>query len=324
MDSMGARIVKIAASLLACTALPILVIANLAPHSSAAMQITSGVVLLAARSSALPSALAGRYSSCSAGDAWTHAISSEENKEEQKFSAAARVLQKDGDLVQIETPMGPFWIPARDTLALYGMLREQERDAYGVGGHGVRRGDIVLDGGANAGVFTRHALNQGAAKVVAIDPGPTAIECLRRNLRTEIEAGRVIVYPKGVWNKETELELTTNKDLATTANSVALNRGAAGPKVPLTTIDVLTRELKLERVDFIKLDIEGAEGQALAGGRETIRRFRPRMAISLEHRRTDPDDLAAAVRRLWPETTNTLGPCVNVNGTVQPDVLFVR
>jgi hypothetical protein len=41
-------------------------------------------------------------------------------------------------------------------------------------------------------------------------------------------------------------------------------------KFPLTTIDKLVAELKLPKVDFIKMDIEGAEVKALNGARETI------------------------------------------------------
>ena len=46
---------------------------------------------------------------------------------------------------------------------------------------------------------------------------------------------------------------------------------ATGEKLPLTTIDKLVAELNLPRVDFIKMDIEGAEVKALHGGRKTSR-----------------------------------------------------
>ncbi|MCX7824006.1 MAG: FkbM family methyltransferase, partial [Verrucomicrobiae bacterium] len=48
-----------------------------------------------------------------------------------------------------------------------------------------------------------------------------------------------------------------------------------GPEVPLTTIDKLVGELGLERVDFIKMDIEGCEGRALRGMLGLLRRHRP-------------------------------------------------
>ncbi|MEM3830129.1 MAG: FkbM family methyltransferase, partial [Conexivisphaerales archaeon] len=44
-------------------------------------------------------------------------------------------------------------------------------------------------------------------------------------------------------------------------------------KVKVTTIDKFVQDQKLDRVDFIKMDIEGAELGALKGGQETIKRF---------------------------------------------------
>jgi hypothetical protein len=43
--------------------------------------------------------------------------------------------------------------------------------------------------------------------VVAIEPSPANLECLRRNMSREIASGRVIVYPKGVWDREDVLAL---------------------------------------------------------------------------------------------------------------------
>jgi FkbM family methyltransferase len=186
----------------------------------------------------------------------------------------------------------------------------------------MKPGDVVLDCGANVGVYTRHAVDRGAKLVVAIEMAPESLECLRRNFTKEVADGRVLIYPKGVWNQDAELELSVGPDRASTASSVALDRGAKGHKVPLTTIDKLVLELNLPSVDFIKMDIEGAEMQALEGARETVHRFHPRMAISTEHRPTDPDRIPELIRTLWPEYTSQCGQCTNVNGSIQPDVLF--
>jgi hypothetical protein len=53
--------------------------------------------------------------------------------------------------------------------------------------------------------------------------------------------------------------------------------------------------LGLDRVDFVKMDIEGAERHALAGASEMIARHRPRMAICVYHLSDDPQVIPAAV-----------------------------
>src|SRR5438034_846183 len=78
-------------------------------------------------------------------------------------------------------------------------------------------------------------------------------------------------------------------------------------KVPLTTIDILVQELHLDRVDFIKMDIEGSEKPALRGAAQTIKKFSPRMAIASEHLPDDPTRI--------PETVNTIRPGYKITAT---------
>jgi FkbM family methyltransferase len=61
---------------------------------------------------------------------------------------------------------------------------------------------VVLDVGANVGTDTKSALAAGAAVVVAIEPEPVTLECLRRNLAAEIREKWVAIVPKGAWDKE--------------------------------------------------------------------------------------------------------------------------
>ena len=50
-----------------------------------------------------------------------------------------------------------------------------------------------------------------------------------------------------------------------------------------TTIDSTVEEENLARLDFIKMDIEGAELNALKGGERSLKRFHPKLAVSLYH-----------------------------------------
>jgi UDP-3-O-acyl-N-acetylglucosamine deacetylase len=108
------------------------------------------------------------------------------------------------------------------------------------------------------------------------------------------------------------------------ANSVVMQYGSlhAQVQVPLTTIDKLVAELNLPRVDFIKMDIEGAEVPAMRGAHDTIKRFKPRMAIATEHKPDDEYTIPAAARSLRPDYQVQCGPCVEANGRVRPDVLY--
>ena len=57
--------------------------------------------------------------------------------------------------------------------------------------------------------------------------------------------------------------------------------------MPTTTIDEAATRSNALRVDFIKMDIEGSELSALRGAESTIRRWQPKLAISLYHRPED-------------------------------------
>jgi FkbM family methyltransferase len=240
--------------------------------------------------------------------------------------AASRLLEKDPAGFHLwETPMGRWWIPQGDDWMLPFNLAEQKRRIYGTGPQDVQKGDIVLDCGANVGVYARLALDAGAKTVVAIEPGPENLEALRRNFTAEIAEGRVIVVPKGVWDKEDVLTLKVDpKNTAANTFVMELKDGQPGVEVPLTTIDRLVEELGLERVDYIKMDIEGAEQRALRGAAGTIARFHPRLALSAYHVPDDPVKIPELVRQAWPGYTMECGPCAEANGHIRPDVLYFR
>jgi FkbM family methyltransferase len=259
----------------------------------------------------------GRDKRCSASDVW---VSTDRfRKTMARIQAVDTVIETDGDLALVATPAGRFWIPVHDIDTLAEQLAEQKLDVYD---RGVRAGDVVLDCGANVGVYTRAALARGAHTVVAIEIAPEPLACLRRTFEREIREDRVIVYPKGVWDKDTTMRLTTNPRSASTADSVAIDRGVEGPEVQLTTIDELVSELHLPRVDFINMDIEGSESHALRGAAKTIATFKPRLEISMEHRQSDPDIIPALVLRLNAHYETRCGSCGFRTGRMQPEVLL--
>ena len=201
---------------------------------------------------------------------------------------------------QFETELGNFWISEGE-----GEERKEEGEAgqealawllwevtvyEAYQGHEdtVLPGDTVVDAGAHVGVYTRYALKRGAARVISIEPDPANILCFERNFSGEIASGKVILIKAGVWNEESDLELQIHDHISSRATLFTMDGIARSITVPVKPLDDIVDELQLDRVDFIKMDIEGAERQALEGARRTIQRFRPRMAICTYHMHDDP------------------------------------
>jgi FkbM family methyltransferase len=244
-------------------------------------------------------------------------------EDEERFDATrtrVRELKREGRIALYDTPIGSLWYRA-GAWTLPALVEENQNDPYHLRST-IKPGDVVLDVGANVGTDTRSALAAGAGLVVAIEPEPVTLECLRRNLATEIRDGRVVIVPKGAWDREDTLMLHVDEANAGGSTLIWQTGGPSIP-VPLTTIDRIVAELNLPKVDLIKMDIEGAEKNALLGAAETIRRFHPRLALVLEHSRDDVDILPAVARQLWPGYRLSLTPCTKTMNLIHPEVALL-
>jgi FkbM family methyltransferase len=237
----------------------------------------------------------------------------------------ATLLQEDAaaGLELWQTMLGRLWIPKPGIFVIKHLQWEQKVEkVYHQPLVHVRPGDIVIDCGAHIGGFTRVALEAGARLVVAIEPERANILAFRRNLASELKAGRVRLIEKGVWDKSGKLSLHISN--TGDSHSMVVPQNANKDEViAVTTLDLLSENLKLARVDFIKMDIEGAERNALQGARQVLKRWKPRLAISSYHLKGDPAAIAALV---WGSRSDYLvlskdyvnGP----EGTPVPKVLF--
>ena len=216
-------------------------------------------------------------------------------KTQRDLARTSRIVQREADLILLETPLGRFWIPEMDRAGhddFLLMVAEQLDNHYQYEG-----GAFVLDCGANLGTFTRMALIRGAKVVVAIEPAPDVVRCLRKTFAEEISLGRVILEQKGVWKNEDRLFLKTSEK--SWENTIAATGGGQdGSWVALVTIDKMVADLKLPSVDFIKMDIEGAEVDALAGAEATIRNHRPTVSVATEHTADIWNNSLAVVRKI--------------------------
>ena len=271
--------------------------------------------------------VAGRSPVCPLAEA----VKADENLQRQveykdQILNASKLVEQDPKGYELwETPKGRYWIPAESRYVLPFNLAEQQRKIYGTGDFGPHSGDITLDCGANIGVTVHEELAAGAKTVIAIEPAPENLECLRRNYVNEIAAGRVVVVPKGVWDKEDSLTLKVDPKNSAADSFVIQREGAVDlEKVPLTTIDKLVAELKLPRVDYIKFDIEGAEPRALTGAKETLVKYKPRISIAAYHQPDHPKVIPEIIRSAHSDYQMRCGPCAETDFSIRPDVLYFK
>jgi FkbM family methyltransferase len=201
------------------------------------------------------------------------------------FDAESAITAVEDGLLRWETPMGIFWMPQREpTQTLHDMAEVLLRGVCDYRGRTVRPGDVVVDCGAHLGSFTRYALRKGARLVVAVEPSSTNVSCLKRTFTDEIAAGRVMVARLAVWDRDGSMWLAGPTSMEKAVNGTAAGPGrGAGEWVTAKTIDHLMKEWNLPALDFLKMDIEGAEVAAIRGAHETLRRYRPFLAIATEH-----------------------------------------
>jgi FkbM family methyltransferase len=185
------------------------------------------------------------------------------------------------------TPLGRFWGTERDGRELDLLTLEQAGgDIYEQGPVAVHDSDVVIDVGAHLGTFTRIAMHRGARQVVAIEPDPVNAACFSRTFADEIADGRVRLVEAAAWRSSGTLEFEVGG--ASQTGRIAGTHAAKTVTVRAVTLDQVVEELKLVRVDFIKMDIEGAERHALTGARKLLTAHKPRLAICIYHAPDDP------------------------------------
>ena len=135
------------------------------------------------------------------------------------------------------------------------------------------RDGVVVDIGAFAGGFSGWALRHGAERVIAFEPDPTNVECLRRNYPDDVAAGRLTIVPRGLWDGPTSLPFTGHGDSTRVAES-----GVEGD-VTMDVIDLgsALAQLDVTRVTCIKMDAEGADLHIPSGAREVVAAHTPTM-----------------------------------------------
>ncbi|HEX9506743.1 MAG TPA: FkbM family methyltransferase, partial [Acidimicrobiia bacterium] len=145
-----------------------------------------------------------------------------------------------------------------------------------------QRGDVIVDVGANAGVFTlvgaRSVGPDGA--VLSIEPYPPSFDTLDHNIAingyTNVKTIRA-----GLGARNTSLAIGM-VDWAQGSGSVSATGTVNACEVPIRTLDEVAESLPPQSIRLLKVDVEGYEREVLTGARDTLRSPRAPQIVLLE------------------------------------------
>ena len=144
-----------------------------------------------------------------------------------------------------------------------------------------KTGEIFVDGGCYNGrtavEFTKWAA-KGYDYIYSFEADSHLIKKCKRTFKEYELKGELV--EKGLWDKKEILNFSVKNS---TAGSKITKTGEV--KIETTALDEI---LNGKPATFIKMDIEGAEFKALLGAEKTIKKYRPRLAISIYHK---PEDI---------------------------------
>ncbi|MBU1449324.1 FkbM family methyltransferase [Patescibacteria group bacterium] len=127
---------------------------------------------------------------------------------------------------------------------------------------------VVIDVGAQYGNYTLDACSLGA-KVYAFEPNPESFEILRRNVEVNGFTNCTLLN-FGLWSKTDKLLIA----------GYAPHSDWRG-RFRVIALDEWVELNGMTKVDFIKIDTEGAELEILKGGLNTLRRFKPKLLVEV-------------------------------------------
>ncbi len=159
----------------------------------------------------------------------------------------------------------------------------------------IHSSDIVIDAGAWVGDFSAYCAKKNAV-VYAFEPTPSTIKLLEKTIKYNNAENFIKIIPYGLGDKEGTINFTDN--ILGSANS--FNKDGT-TQIRVKTLDKWVKENNINKIDFIKADIEGYERNMLIGAKEVLQKFQPILSICTYHLADDPEILEKIILDINPK-----------------------
>lgn len=166
-----------------------------------------------------------------------------------------------------------------------------DEGAYEDGEIKIRKDDVVIDCGANIGLFSSVAAWRGA-KVYAFEPVGKVFNYLEK--QSMLYPENIIPVNAAVSNYCGEAEMAIDIDEHMTEGTMLhteMQNGMQKESVTCVTLDDFVKNNKITHVDFIKADIEGCEREMLLGAKFILKNYTPHLSICTYHKKDDKEVL---------------------------------
>ena len=166
---------------------------------------------------------------------------------------------------------------------------------------------VVIDAGANVGLATQYFYDH-CKQIYSIEPSPENFEALAKNKEVN-EWNKVKLYNKALANHNGNAKLNINSGNRT-SNSITNEYGHGQEIIETITIDTIFKENNIESLDFLKMDIEGAEDQVIES--EGFKEVAPKIkAMIVEYHNGGWERLHDIITQLGFQSKREATPTVN-------------
>jgi len=164
----------------------------------------------------------------------------------------------------------------------------------------VDRNDIVIDIGAACGVFSLFAAGKTKNTVFAFEPEPKNFELLNKNIQTNF-LSNVKISNNAVSDKvgTTKLFIYKRHEWHTIINNYSADILGSFIEVPTVTLEHIIKSNKLNKIDFLKMDCEGAEGLILKSINADILKMIKKIAIEFHDDKSEMkhDEISSLMKK---------------------------
>jgi len=165
----------------------------------------------------------------------------------------------------------------------------------------IKKGDVVIDAGASIGVFSLCTAKMVGSNgiVIAFEPDNSNYEILQKNVKLN-NLDNIITLKKGLWSRNENLDFyNDNSETSHLIFDDVIDKSKI-VKIPVVKLDDELKKLGIKKVNFIKMDIEGAEVESIKGCKNILKENKVNLAIASYHV-IDGEETRISLQKIFPK-----------------------